>query len=195
MGFFQILFNIYFRPRRAMEAITELETPRYGALYLLIRALLISLLFYLPFYLLRFQPITLAYLQVLNTPNYFLYAVFFWPAFAVVEWIYLGGIAYVVLRLLGYTVDFDEILNLSALLSLAIGIVLFVFDWLMVAVGWHNNAIFLGIAHVLIVAPWSITLTAIYYDERFEVSPWVTVLLGILLQALYIPLAMLVVRT
>lgn len=57
--------------------------------------------FYLPFHLLRFEPITPAYLQAFDSPDYFLYAAFYMPVFIVLSWIYLGGVSYVALRLSG----------------------------------------------------------------------------------------------
>ncbi len=109
---------------------------------------------YLPFYLLKFEPITPAYLKIFDTPDYFLYAVFIWPIFGLLSWVYLSGVDYVTLRLLRYPANFDQILNLEGLLNLAIGVVIILFDWLMVAINFHSNEIFLGIAHLLIADPW-----------------------------------------
>jgi hypothetical protein len=78
---------------------------------------------------------------------------------------------------------------------LTIGIVLIAFDWGMVALNLHTNATFLGIAHIVIADPWAIALTAIFYKKFFGVPPWVSVLLGILVRMLYVPLAILFIRT
>ncbi len=48
---------------------------------------------------------------------------------------------------------------------------------------------------MLIADPWSIALTAIFYKKHFGVPVWVSVVLGILLRILYIPLAAVFVRT
>jgi len=191
----QILLNSYLRPYQAMDALAQLKTPRYGALYATIRGLLLALFFYLPFYLLKFEPITPAYLKIFDTPDYFLYAVFIWPLFGVLSWVYLGGVVYVAFRLLNYPVNFDRILNLGGLLNLTIGIVLIVFDWLMVAIKFHTNANFIGIAHMVIADPWSITLSAIFYKKYFGVPVWLSVLIGILVRILYIPLAIVFIRS
>jgi hypothetical protein len=195
MGFFRILVDAYLQPRRAMEAVAQLETPRYGALYVLLRGAMLGLFFYLPFYLLKFEPITPAYLDIVDTPDYFLYAALLWPLFGLLSWIYLAGASYVLLRLPGYRVNFDQILNLSGLLELVIGIVIMLFDWLMVAIRFHNDPVFMGIAHMVIADPWSMIVSAIFYKKHFDVPPWVTVLLGVVLRLLYMPIAMLFVRT
>jgi hypothetical protein len=195
MTFTQILLNIYLHPRQAMDALAQLKTPLYGALYALMRGLLLAFFFYLPFYLLKFEPITPAYLKIFDTPDYFLYAVFIWPLFGVLSWVYLVGVVYVALRLLGYTVNFDQMLNLGGLLNLAIGIVIILFDWLMVAINFHNNAYFMGTAHLVIADPWSIALTAIFYRKHFGVPVWLSVLLGIMVRILYLPLGIVFIRS
>jgi len=178
-----------------MDALAQQNTPRYGALFVFVRGLLLALLFYLPFYLLKFKPITPAYLKILDTPDYFLYAVFIWPVFGIISWVYLGGMVCAALRLLNYPVNFDRILNLEGLLNLTIGFVIIIFDWLMVAINFHNNAYFMGSAHILIADPWSITLTAIFYKKYFGVPVWLSVLLGIFVRILYIPLAIIFIRS
>ncbi len=195
MSPFQIYLNSYLHPRRAMDALARLESPRIGAVYVLARALLLSFFFYLPFHLLAFQPITPPYLAVFNTPRYFLFAAGYWPLFGLVSWAYLSAIVYILLRLFNYRANFDQILNLNGLLNLTIGVVLLLFDWLMVAVDMHTNAVFIGIAHVLIADPWSISLTSIFYKKYFAVPIWLSVLLGILVRILYLPLAFVFVRT
>jgi hypothetical protein len=97
-------------------------------------------------------------------------------------------VVYVILRLSGYPANFDQILNLGGLLALTIGVVIILFDWLMVALNLHTNAVFLGIAHLLIADPWSIALTAIFYKQYFGVLIWLSLLLGILVRILYMPL-------
>lgn len=195
MTFPQIWLNSYFHPRRAMDALAGQTTPRYGALYTLIRGLMLSLFFSLPFYLLNFQPISPAYLRIFDTPNYFLIEAFVWPIFMLLSWVYLSGFVYVALRLLGYPANFDQVLNLQGLLSLTIGVVLLIFDWLMVVVKTHSDAQFMGIAHMVIADPWAIVLTAIFYKKYFGAPVWLSILLGIAVRMLYIPVAILVVRT
>jgi len=195
MNGFQILAHTYFNPLWALDAVAQMKTPRFGAVFVFVRGVLVSSLLYLPFYLLKFEPITPAHLKIFDTPNYFLYAVFVWPLFIVLSWVYLSGVVYVALRLLNYPVAFDPILNLSGLLSLAIGIVLLVFDWITVAFGIHQSAYFMGIAHVIIADPWPITLSAIFYRKYFGVPVGLSVLLGILVRCLYIPIAILFIRT
>lgn len=195
MNFYTIWLNSYLRPRAAMDALAEQTDPRYGALYALIRGVLLALFLYLPFYLLKFKPITPAYLEVFDTPDYFLYAIFIWPLFGLLSWVYLNGVVYVILRIMNYPANFDQILNLGGLLALTIGIVILLFDWLMVVIGCHTNAEFLGIAHVIIADPWAITLSAIFYKKHFGVPVWLSVLLGIVVRILYLPVGIIFIRS
>ena len=195
MGIVNIWLASYLHPRQAMDEIARQTTPRYGALYALARGVMLALLLYLPFYLLEFEPITPAYLQIFDTPDYFLYAIFIWPVFSVLSWVYLNGCVYAALRLLGFPADFDKILNLAGLLSLTIGAVLLVFDWLMVGIGFHTSAVFMGIAHLIIADPWSIALTAIFYRKHFGVPVWLSVLLGLMVRLLYLPIGIVFIRT
>lgn len=195
MSFIQIWLNSYLHPRQAMDALAELPSPRYGAMYALLRGLLLAIFLYLPFYLLDFEPISPAYLEVFDTRDYFLYAVFIWPLFGLLSWVYLGSVVYVILRLLRYPAQIDPVLNLEGLLTLTIGVVIFLFDWLMVALNFHTDEVFLGIMHILIADPWSIALTAIFYKKYFGVPVWLSVVLGILVRVLYMPLAWVFIRT
>lgn len=195
MSFLHIWLSSYLHPHHSLDALAKWTTPRYGAGYTLIRGVMLALLFYMPFYWLKFEPLSPAYLQFLDTPEYFLYAALIWPVFGLLSWVYLSGVIYLLLRLLGYRANFDQLLNVGGLLGLTIGVVLLIFDWLMVALGFHNSALFLGVAHVLIADPWSITLTAYFYRNYFGVPVWLSVLLGILVRLLFIPVAMLFIRT
>lgn len=191
----QVLLDSYLHPRRAMDALAQRRDLRYGALFVLARGLLLALFFYLPFHLLKFKPITPAYLKIFDTPDYFIYAALIWPIFGLLAWAYLGGVSYILLRLLDYPVDFDQLLNLSGLLNLTIGIVLIVFDWLMVAIQFHTNANFMGIAHIVIADPWAITLSAIFYKKYFGVPVWLSALLGMIARILWIPIAIVFIRS
>ena len=191
----QVLLKFYLHPCQAMDALAEEKTPRFGAIYVLSRGLMLSLLFYLPLYLLKFKPVSPAYLKIFDTPDYFLYAIFIWPLYGILSWVYLMGIQYLLLRLMKYKVDFDRLLNLDGLLNLGIGIVILIFDWLMIAIKLHENFVFSGIAHLVIADPWTITLSAIFYKKYFKVPVWLTVVSGILLRILYFPIAMVFIRT
>jgi len=193
--FTRLWLTSYFHPRAIMDELTGLDSPRLGALYVLARGAMLSLLFYLPFHLLGFTPITPAYLPALDSPDYFLYAALMWPLFGLLSWVYLQGVAYLILRVLGYRANFDQMLNLGGLLTLTIGVTILVFDWLMVAFNLHNNAVFLGLAHTIIADPWFIALTAIFYRKQFGVPTWLTIMLGIATRLLYMPLAILFIRT
>lgn len=191
----QIVWMSYFHPRQAMDFLAEQSSPLYGAGYVLVRGILLSILIYLPFYLLKFEPITPAYLSIFDTPNYFLYAALMWPIFGILSWLYVSAPSYLILRLLKYPVNIDQLLNLGGLLNLSIGIVIILSDWLMVVLRLHTNAILLGVSHLIIADPWAITLTAIFYKKFFKVPVWLSILLGILTRILYFPLAWVFIRT
>jgi len=191
----KILIQTYLHPRQALDALSRLDNPRIGALFALTRGVFLSLFMYLPFYLLNFKPITPAYLAVFDSPDYFFHAALMWPLFGVLSWLYLSAPDYLILRLLKYRVNFDQLLNLGGLLNLAIGLVILLFDWMLVFLGVHNDPALIGFAHILIADPWSIALTAYFYKKHFQVPVWLSILLGLLTRILYFPLALVFIRT
>ena len=192
---FRIALMSYLHPRQAMDILAKQESPLYGAVYVLLRGVCLSLFLYLPFFILKFEPITPAYLALFDTPNYFLYAALMWPLFGLLSWLFVSASSYLILRLLRYPVNFDQLLNVGGLLNLIIGIVIILSDWVMVALGLHTNANFLGITHLVIADPWAIALTSIFYKKYFRVPVWLSILLGLLTRILYFPLAWIFIRT
>jgi hypothetical protein len=65
----------------------------------------------------------------------------------------------------------------------------------MVLIGFHTSAVFMGIAHIVIADPWEITLTAIFYKKYFGVPVWLSILLGIMVRILYIPVGIVFIRS
>ena len=195
MTAFEIWRKSYFHPRQAMDALAEYKTPQVGALYVLTRGLLLSFFFYLPLFLLKFEPISSAFLKILDTPDYYLYGSLVWPIFGSLSWVYLEGVTYVILRLLRYPANFDQVLNLGGLYSLTIGIVIILFDWLTIALGLHTNPSTIGIAHMLISDPWAMAVSAIFFKKHYGVPVWLTILLVILTRILYMPIAIVYLRT
>jgi len=111
------------------------------------------------------------------------------------SWIYLEGVTYVILRMLSYPANFDQALNLGGLYSLTIGIVIILFDWLTIALGLHTNPSTIGIAHMLISDPWAMAVSAIFFKKHYGVPVWLTILLVILTRILYMPIAIVYLRT
>ncbi|MBM3311821.1 MAG: hypothetical protein FJY80_09960 [Candidatus Aminicenantes bacterium] len=187
--------DFYWHPRKAMDAVAKFDGPKVGLLFSFGRGVILSLFFYLPFHLLKFKPITPALLKPFDTPDYFLYAAGFWPLFGVLSCVYVSGATYVLFRLCGYRADLDKIINLGGLLDLAIGIVILLFDWLMVAVNFHTDPVFLGFAHIIIADPWSIAVSAIFFRKYFSVPYGLSVVAGILVRILYLPIGVVFIRT
>lgn len=194
MKLLQILINSYFHPQKALDEIAN-DNVNIGLIFALVRGLCLSLFFYLPFYLLKFEPITPAYLQIFNTPKYFLYAAIFWPIFGILSCIYLSGITHVLFRIFGYEINFNKIFNLNGLLNLSIGIVIIIFDWIMVLINCHTNAIVMGVSHIIIADLWGVILAFAYYKKQFGIPLWLTILSIILVRLLYIPIAIIFIRT
>lgn len=195
LSFWQIWWNSYLRPRRALQALARSPAPQYGLAYTLLRAAMLSLAFFLPLYLLEIQPISPAYLSVFDRPDYFLIEAFIYPVFSMLSWLLLSGLVQIILRLSGYPSQYEQILNLNGLIALTIGIVLLAWDWLLILLGWHTFPTLVGISHVLIADPWGITLSTIYLRAQFGVPVWLSILLGILTRLVFIPITIPFIRT
>lgn len=194
MKLFKIWINSYLHPIKTLDEIAN-DNINIGLLFTIIRGVCLSIFFYLPFYFLNFKPITPAYLQIFDTPKYFLYAAMFWPIFGLLSCIYLSAVTYIFLKVLKYNANFDKIINLNGLLNLSIGIVIIIFDWFMVAINCHSNPIVMGVSHIFIADLWSIALSSVYFKKQFGAPIWLTIICVVLVRILYIPIAIVFIRT
>ena len=148
----------YVNPSRAVLELIGRPAPHWGLYAQILRALLDSLVLYLPLHLMGRAPATPSYLTFLPTESYYQALTLLAPLFLLGQWLLLGAVAHVALRLLGHHSDVDQILNVTGMAALVVGAVLVLWDWLWIGVGWEN-ATALGISHLVLdiwgVAYWA----------------------------------------
>jgi hypothetical protein len=137
-------------------------------------------------------PATPSYLTFISTESYYLALTLLAPLFLVGQWLLLGAVAHVILRLLGLQSALDQILNVTGMAALVVGAALVVWDWLWVSAGWEN-AVALGISH-LVLDIWGVVLTALGFEKTMGVPRWLGALLSLATITLGVPLAAIFMR-
>ena len=186
-GFFRVWLTGYVNPSKMVRELAGGPAPHWGLYAQSLRALLDSLLLYLPLSLMGRAPSTPSYLTFLPTERYYEALVFLAPFFLLGQWLLLGAVTHVILRLLGRHSDLDQILNITGMAALVVGAALVMWDWLWIVLGWEN-AVALGVSH-LVLDTWGITITALGFGRTMAVPIWLAALLAVLSIALGVPLA------
>jgi len=157
-----------------------------------IRALLDAFLLYLPLSLMGRQPAAASYLTFIPSESYYAVSVGMMPLFLLGQWLLLGAVVHLVLRLLGRPGGFDQILNITGMTGLIVGTFLVAWDWLWIALGWGND-IALGLSH-LVIDIWAIAIMVAAYRSLLGIPVRLGIVLNVLYLAIYVPLAMIFVR-
>jgi hypothetical protein len=114
------------------------------------------------------------------------------PAFLVAQWLLLGAVVHVVLRLSGRRSDFDQILNITGLAALVVGAFLVVWDWGYILLG-GSDIVFLGVSH-LVFDLWAILITVRGFERILGVPAWLGLVLNLVWMVLGVPLSIIFVR-
>jgi hypothetical protein len=192
MSFLRVWFTGYVNPTRAIEALRETPAPHWGVAAQVGRAVLDSLLLYLPLALMGRAPSTPSALSFIPTERYYAVSVFSMPAFLVAQWLLLGAVVHVVLRLSGRRSDFDQILNITGLAALVVGAFLVVWDWGYILLG-GSDIVFLGVSH-LVFDLWAILITVRGFERILGVPAWLGLVLNLVWMVLGVPLSIIFVR-
>jgi hypothetical protein len=192
MNFFQLWLAGYYSPARVVDELKTKPAPHWGFYAQLTRALLDSLLLYLPLAILGREPSTPSYLTFLPAERYFLASVFFVPVFLLAHWIMLSGVLHLILRLSGRPGHIDQILNITGFAALVVGAFLILWDWVWIAMGWHSDVL-LGISHLVLVI-WAVVITALGFRRILGLPWWLAILLNVLWLVLGEPLAAIFMR-
>lgn len=191
-SFFRTWLTGYVNPSRMVQGLTGRPAPHWGLYAQLLRALLDSLLLYLPLHLMGRAPATPSYLTFLPTESYYLALTLLAPLFLVGQWLLLGAGTHLILRLLGRHSDVDQILNVTGMAALVVGAFLVIWDWLWIGAGWEH-AIALGISH-LVLDIWGIVITALGFERTMGVPIWLGTILSLTTIVVGVPLAAVFMR-
>jgi hypothetical protein len=182
------------KPFKMVDILKKQDNPALGLVATILRGLIDSLLLFLPLFLMGRYPFMHSYLTFVKTENYFLFLVFVSPFFFLILWLFQSGFIYLIIRLSGNEkCKIDHILNIIGLLSLIVGSVLVLWDWIWIILN-SDNYIWLGISHLLIDG-WFVFLLAISVKEIMGIRIWLGIMLAILGIALALPPAMLIMRS
>lgn len=192
MVFFRVWFLGYTHPLGFIEELETKPAPQWGVHGQLVRALGVSLLYYLPLALLGRVPSMPSAIAFLPTEAYFAASIILAPLFIIAQWLLLSAVVHVILRLIGRPSDIDQILNITGMVALVVGAVLILWDWLWVFLEWQN-LVLLGVSHLIIVA-WAVGITTLGFKRILDVPVWLGVLLNLLWVLLGEPLGAIFMR-
>jgi hypothetical protein len=183
----------YINPNKMIDILTVQRSPKIGFFATLLRSLMDSLFLFLPIYFLGRQPSLPSYLSFIKTENYYSFLALIIPFYFILQWLFLSGVLYIILRSLGKKIEFDHLLNIFGLISLVVGFFLILWDWPWI-IARSENYMLLGVTH-LIIDIWAIVLAIICLKKIIGIKIWLGVLLNIVWMILALPPAMLIMRS
>ncbi len=192
MNFVRVWLFGMIHPARSLDELKDKPTPRWGLWAVLIRFVTTALIEPFPLYLLGREPFAPSYLTFLSTKDYYGAEVFFLPLFGLALWLLMSGLAYVLLRVAGKGSDMDRILNIVGLGMLIPMPVLWACDIAMIALNifvlpWS------AISHAT-VQVWEASIEALGFIRLLRLRILPAILLALVINALYIGLAMIFAR-
>jgi hypothetical protein len=152
-----------------------------------------SLLLYLPLAVAGRNPPEPSYLRFIPDSSYYAALIGLAPVVLLAEWLLSAAVMYAILRSCRYRPDFDQILNISGFVALAIGSVLLIWDWVWQAVGGMNQYA-LGISH-LVIDLWGVGIAAVAFKRILRVPVWLGVLVNLAGIAAALPMAIMFMRS
>jgi hypothetical protein len=194
VSFAQVWLSVYYNPARAVEGLKHKPAPQWGLYGVLIRCLVVSLLWYLPAYLLGRTPSSAPSLVGVSAENYYAALIVIFPAFTLATWLLHGALSHLILRLSGREGGIDQVLNIDGVGNLIVGVPLVAFDWIALALlGWQSATVGWGLIHLLIDA-FYVVFVVIGLRNILGVPLWFAAALVVLWHVVDIPLAMLFLR-
>lgn len=185
-------FNGVTKPSRMIKELSGKPAPYYGLLLVLIRFIVTSLTSILALYLLKRLPFTSSNLAFLTVENYYRAELFFLPVWGVAIWILMGGIAHVIIRLIGKESNFDYILNIVGMGMIIPMPFLWLWDWASIALNQYqmiNQAVSHSIAQV-----WEAGIQALGFKKLIGIGTPMAIGLAVLINVTYVLLATIFIR-
>ena len=193
MNFVQVWFVGYANPVRLVEELRGKSAPQWGLYASLLRALMDSLLLYLPVFLMGRIPPTPSLLPFIPTEKYYGALIVLTPFVFLAQWLIGGAAVHVCLRLSKRPSDIDQILNIAGMATLVVGAFLGVWDWAWFFLGGMNQYL-LGTSH-LVIDLWWVVIFVVGLKRILGVPVWLGILLTILAFAADMPLAIMIMRS
>jgi len=192
VAFFRVWLSGYRSPSHVIEGLRGRPAPQWGFYAQLTRAVLDSLLLYVPLALMGREPSTHPYVTFLSADRCYAASALFMPIFLLLHWLLLCALVHLMLRLAGRRSQIDLIMNVTGMTALVVGAFLLVWDWAYVLLGFRDPVI-LGVSH-LIFDVWGIAITVVGFKRLLGVPVWLGIVLNGVWLAVGVPLAMIFVR-
>jgi hypothetical protein len=192
MNFVQVWLSGMINPVRSIDELKGKPAPQWGLLAVLIRFIPTAIIVTFPLFLLGREPFYPSSLTFLATGNYYIAQVFFLPIFGVTTWLLMSAFAHVVLRLTRKSSDFDLVLNIVGLGMLIPMPVTWAWDISMIALHWYLLPV-MAISHSIIQL-WEASVEAVGFVRLFRLGVVPAISLALVINAIYIALAMIFIR-
>ncbi len=193
MNYFKLWLTAYIKPNKFADELATKPAPKWGFIAALQRGLMDSLFTFLPVYLLGRIPPAPSNLSFISTEKYYGALIFLSPIVLIAIWLFSSSIMHLILKLGSKRSDFDQILNISGFVALAIGTVIILWDALWFTIGGMNQYA-LGISH-LIIDIWAIVIATIALKRILDVPVWLGIVLNIIAIAVSLPFAIMFMRS
>jgi hypothetical protein len=192
-SFVQVWATGYVSPARMIERLRSKPAPQWGFWAQLLRAVLDSLLVYLPVTLMGRIPPTPSNLSFVSTEHYYRTLLWLTPIVLGAQWLLASAVVHLGLRLSRRPSDFDQILNIVGMAGLVVGAFLIPWDWVWFAIGGVDQY-FLGTSH-LIISLWGTLITVVGLKRILGAPAWLGCVLGILAIAVAVPFGIMFMRS
>ncbi len=166
--------------------------PLYGFIMVLIRFVITSLTSLLALYLLHKLPFAPSRLTFLPNEEYYRAEILFLPLWGIGIWILMGGLAHLATRLMRKAGNYDQVLNIIGIGMLTPMPFLWLFDWLAIALNMYGLML-QAISHS-VSQLWEAAVQTIGFKKILGLRLPAAVLIAVLINALYVSLAMIFIR-
>jgi len=180
------------KPTRMIDELRSKPAPFWGLWAVLIRFIITSLTTTLALYLLKRLPFSQSNLTFLSIEDYYLAEIFFLPLWGLGIWILMSSIAHLALRITHKQSNFDIILNIIGMGMLIPMPLLWLFDWIIIGLNLFT-IIIAAVSHTIFQI-WEASIQAIGFRKIFGLSTLGAVVLAIIINAIYILLAIIFIR-
>ena len=193
MSFIRLWLTGYVNPVRLVDELRSKPAPHWGLFAQLIRALLDSLLLYLPVALMGRIPPTPSNLSFVPTERYYSALVWLSPVVLMAQLMMIAAFIHIAIRLTGRRSDFDQIVNISGVAALVVGAFLVPWDWVWFLIGGVDQY-FLGISH-LVLDLYAMLIIVLGLKRSLGVPVWLATLLSLLTLPVALPFGIMFMRS
>jgi hypothetical protein len=193
LRFLRLWLDGFTSPWRFANGVKNGPAPWLGLGGVCVRAVLVSLLLYLPLALSGKAPGLRSYLSFISTSNYYAVLIGIAPLVFLFQWLAGSVIAHLVLRIFRQRSDIDVLLNISGMTTLVAGGFLLVWDGAYVGFGFTNSTV-LVLTHAAFYA-WAVALSTYCLKKIFGVPLKVGILANCLSLVFVLPAAIIFLRT